>query len=79
LQLTNLQERQAEVGEIKRSFNLLPFLFTFLKEKVVTSYEDNYIAHCCGVCVLSFRVMVGGLWEYNIGGKKCELRYIYVD
>lgn len=55
------------------------FNFTFPKEKVVVNYENNYIGYYCCSCVLRFRVLVGGLWEYNIGGKKYELWYIYVD
>ena len=67
----------AEVGEIRRNSNLCLFKFAFFKERVVTSYEDNYIGHYCGSCVIVFRIRVDSLWKYNIGGKKHELRYFY--
>ena len=70
---------QAEVGEIKRSPSFCLFNFTFPKEKVVGSYENNYVGYYCYSGILKFRVMADSLWKCNVGGEKYELRHIHND
>jgi hypothetical protein len=74
-----LNKLQAEVGRFKRIPNLCFFDFAFLKEKVVGSYENDYIGHYRRNGVLDFRVMVDNFKEYYIRRDKYELWHFYDD